>query len=30
MNWSWWEVQALPEDVYEVLVTMLKADAQKP
>ena len=30
MNWSWWDVQALPEDVYEVLIDMLKAEAQKP
>jgi hypothetical protein len=29
MRWTWWELQALPEDVYEVLVEELHAEAQK-
>lgn len=29
MRWSWWELQALPEDVYEVLVEELNREAKE-
>jgi hypothetical protein len=29
MRWTWWELQALPEDVYAVLVDELNTEAQK-
>jgi hypothetical protein len=28
MHWTYPDVQALPEDVYEVLLEMLKADTK--
>jgi hypothetical protein len=30
MHWSYADLQALPDDVYDVLIEMLKQEAERP